>query len=214
MCANYRNTRSAADLESELPISPSPKLPSISMKPAVDLFPGSIGYIIRATNMDPELTMGSWGLLPRNTSYSDYNSNLKKYFNARSETVHQTFPFKFAWKDARRCVIPVTSFIEWRGEPGSKEKLEIKDASGGMLMIAGLWDETTAASDRSPGHESFTMLTCDPNPFMKTLHHRMPVILDDWLDWLNPENSEDDIAKMMRPWRGDLAAAPAVSLKK
>lgn len=80
------------------------------------------------------------------------------------------------------------------------------------FAFAGLWDEW-----KTPDGEwlrSFTIITTEPNPLMKSLHHRMPVILsrENEAGWLQ----EIDIAeaqKMLEPYPlDDLEAYPISTL--
>ncbi|RAK52754.1 SOS response-associated peptidase family protein [Phenylobacterium deserti] len=79
--------------------------------------------------------------------------------NARFETVDTAPTFRGPYK-ARRCIVPLTSFIEYSKPPGWKKgqpktRHEISWAGGDIRYFAGLWDRATPA-DMPEGLESFT----------------------------------------------------------
>jgi putative SOS response-associated peptidase YedK len=95
---------------------------------------------------------------------------IKPTFNSRIETC--TKPGK--WQDifkTSRCLFPMTAFYEWTGEKGSKiaQRISLSENyifySGG-LIAPGIDNELSAS-----------IITCEPNSFMKPVHNRMPVIL-------------------------------------
>jgi putative SOS response-associated peptidase YedK len=93
-------------------------------------------------------------------------------FNARSEKVSESFLFRNALK-SKRCLVPATSFYEWseKGKPPHEIFLEAKHP----FAFAGLWSTYSEIGEQ---RHSFTIITCEPNDFMKPIHNRMPVILD------------------------------------
>lgn len=82
-----------------------------------------------------------------------------------------------------RCLVPVTSFMEWGGEKGRRTQHWFSVPSESVFAFAGIWRD-----DDIPG---FAFLTCDPNPLVGAVHPKaMPLILhaydyDRWLtaDW-------------------------------
>jgi len=120
-----------------------------------------------------------WGLLPKTAKEVKYSP-----INAKAETLETTFPFKFPLKKGQTCIIPASHFYEWKvlDETGKKKQpylIGMKDEP--YFAFAGLWDRNEVL-----GITSCTIITTEPNEFMKPLHRRMPVILprDKWNDWL------------------------------
>lgn len=91
-----------------------------------------------------------------------------------------------------RCLVPVTSFMEWGGvapaEAGSGKRPArmqhwFSVPSEPVFAFAGIWRDSEVAS--------FAFLTCEPNPLVGAVHSKsMPVIVapydyDRWLsgDW-------------------------------
>ncbi|HZW09080.1 MAG TPA: SOS response-associated peptidase, partial [Phycisphaerales bacterium] len=91
---------------------------------------------------------------------------------------------------ARRCVVPVSGFYEWKkadagdGAKAAKHPYYITPAEGKILALAGLWERWERGETVL---ETFTIITTAPNAMMAELHDRMPAVLDPpeiggWLD--------------------------------
>jgi putative SOS response-associated peptidase YedK len=102
-----------------------------------------------------------------------------KAFNARLETVEEKPMFRQAFAK-RHCIIPCDGFYEWRTENGIKQPYFISRIDGELLILAGLWERW------QDNYYSFSILTTEPNNFMKSYHNRMPVMLsnDSFHTWL------------------------------
>lgn len=112
----------------------------------------------------------------------------------------------------RRCLIPINGFYEWRGAKPPKTPLYVYLKSKEPFGLAGLWD-TWKKPDGSL-LESFTIITTEPNDLMRTIHGRMPVILDRddedrWLDC--PATPFEKVQSLLKPFPSDLMAAHEVS---
>lgn len=96
-------------------------------------------------------------------------------FNARSESAGEKSMFRDSLA-GRRCVVPAAGFYEWNR---AGEKAVFEQAGGGALYFAGCyrWQE---------GQLCFVILTTDANESMKSVHDRMPLILnrDEAAVWL------------------------------
>lgn len=119
-----------------------------------------------------------WGLIP---SWAKDAGAGAKTFNARAETLLERPTFRDAFRQ-RRCLILSDGFYEWDAQ---KQPVYFYLESGTPFAFAGLWD-----SWKSPAGEtvnSCTVITTTPNQLLRSVHDRMPVILnpesyDDWLD--------------------------------
>ena len=109
---------------------------------------------------------------------------------------------KPVWKQSatkRRCLIPATGYYEpGTGPVGAKGEILFTVKQRPMFFFAGLWDSDPDAS----GTRGFTMVTTDPNDYVRPFHDRMPVVLDDVdaLSWLGGEPLPD--AKVAALCRG------------
>lgn len=125
-----------------------------------------------------------WGFIPR---WAKDSKEGTKCFNARSETVAEKPTFKDSFKN-QRCLVPVTSYFEWRDE-GKKRKSKYRFAVNNeeIFSLAGLWTPWTSPEGLTL--LSFTILTTSPNELVSPYHHRMPVILsrDSEGPWLRGE---------------------------
>lgn len=124
-----------------------------------------------------------WGLIPSWAKDPDIGHRM---INARSETAAEKPSFRKAL-EKRRCLIPASGFYEWKKTGTGKQPYLIRIANEPVFAFAGLWESWNAPE--GDVWETCTILTTDANPFMKSLHHRMPVILrqDDYDAWLDPE---------------------------
>ena len=121
-----------------------------------------------------------------------------KMFNARSETLFE----KPAWKrpaKSKRCLIPANGFFEWEKREEGKYPFYITDKKTTPMLFAGVYDHWT---DKSTGEVlmSYAIITTTPNKEMKTLHDRMPVILDASEEdgWLS-EDDEGFLKSILNP---------------
>jgi putative SOS response-associated peptidase YedK len=136
-----------------------------------------------------------WGLVP------SWAKEVGKFstFNARGDTLASKPMFRGAWKAGRRCIVPASSFFEWRKE--DKQPFAIALGNKGPMALAGLWDEWTPKGGKPL--RSCTIVTCSPNALLEPIHDRMPVILgeEDWAAWLGEESAnETKLMALLKPF--------------
>ncbi|MGM8216335.1 SOS response-associated peptidase [Bacillaceae bacterium W0354] len=112
----------------------------------------------------------SWGLVP---SWAKDPAIGSKMINARVETADQKPSFK-KLMERRRCLVLADSFYEWKKSETGKQPVRISVKNRNLFAFAGLWDRWHHEDGEKV---TCTILTKDANPFMKTIHHRMPIIL-------------------------------------
>lgn len=132
-----------------------------------------------------EIVLMRWGFIPEWSSTPTAGS-----LHARSETVATRSMFRAAYR-SRRCLIPVTSFFEWRTIGGPKRPFLVRLARGDLFCFAGIW-ERWSGNDRAI--DSFAIVTTRPNELVGSIHDRMPVIVraadyDLWLTGAEPPRS-------------------------
>lgn len=132
-----------------------------------------------------------WGLVP------SWANDLKvgaRMINARSETIADKPSFRSAFKK-RRCLILADGFYEWKKTGDTKQPYFISLASGQTFAMAGLWESWQDKSSHAPAIETCTIVTQPANPFMQSLHDRMPVMLtpDNSKQWLDDEIQKDNL---------------------
>jgi len=114
-----------------------------------------------------------WGLVP---FWAKDPSIGNRMINARAETVAEKPSYRAAFKH-RRCVVLADGFYEWHREGDAKTPYFISLASGGPFALAGLWESWT---DKESGEslQTTTLITTEASEFMRSLHHRMPIVLN------------------------------------
>lgn len=156
-----------------------------------------------------ELVELRWWLTPSWAREVDQKYSM---FNARSETVATSRAFREPFK-RRRCIVPMSSFIEWRSEGGGRQPYLIS-AEQGALAVAGIWERWEGGGDRngegdSEGDregnrqviESCALLTTAASEQFSHIHKRMPVLLtpDEWPRWLDCARPLDADDPLMAP---------------
>ena len=180
------------------------KIPNFSER--YNIAPSQEVAVIPNTSIsDRQVEFYRWGLIP---SWSKDPKIGNKMINARSETLSEKPSFRNAYK-RRRCLILADGYYEWQPVAGSttKQPVYIRFKSQDTFAFAGLWEEW---------HDirSCSIITCDPNPFLKRIHHRMPVILpkSDYEQWLAPgEQSAQALQPLLKPYTDQEMEAYAVS---
>lgn len=152
-----------------------------------------------------------WGLIPSWAKDAKIGSRM---INARSETLSEKPSFKAAYK-RRRCLVLADGYYEWQKIEGEKVKqpVYIRLKSKEPFAFAGLWEEWQANWMDTP-LRSCTIITCDPNSMLESIHHRMPVILpkEDYSKWLTQgEQSTDGLQPLLKPYSGEEMDAYPVS---
>jgi putative SOS response-associated peptidase YedK len=129
-----------------------------------------------------------WGLVP---FWSKDTSIGNRMINARLETIAEKPSFRNAFK-TRRCLIIADGFYEWKGEKGRKQPMFITLPEGKPFAFAGLWETWTKSKDAKSVYKSCTIITTEACESLRSIHHRMPVILnpDMYESWLDSQNAE------------------------
>lgn len=122
--------------------------------------------------------------------------------NARSETVATRPAFRDALR-LRRCLVPADGFYEWKRSGKAKLPYCFEVNDGELFAFAGIWD---CWRDRNgTAVETCSILTTTANLVTRSVHDRMPVILDrsSFELWLDPEMRDVARAsKLLKPYSG------------
>lgn len=144
--------------------------------PQPAIFPGGLAPVIRrAGDGERELVVMSWGFPLEQTGRA-----VKRVTNAREDRVRQS-PFWRGSLEARRCLVPATSFSEPKGRRPAVWYWFALDAARSPFAFAGLWRRWRGQL-RSDGEtqelDVFAFLTTQPNVIVAPVHPtRMPVML-------------------------------------
>ena len=169
MCGRYLYNVDEKDLKNILEsIERSNSEQSISVSFAGgEIFPGNSVPVITAY----ETRFMIWG-------YPSLAEERRPHINARSETAAAKRTFSAAMT-VRRCLIPASSYYEWKALCGKKqkEKYEFKLPDSEVMYMAGIY----SLDNR------FAILTREATPPIAEIHNRMPVIIPEshikmWLE--------------------------------
>jgi len=146
-----------------------------------------------------------WGLIP------SWSKDLKASYstiNARIETVATKPAFRAAFK-ARRCVIPMGGYFEWKETPSGKQPYYITRRDGADLWAAGLWEPRHRLQDESEDG-SCTIITTDGVDAAGGIHDRMPVFLEPSVlnAWMQAAPPDEAMAVLLAAPVPDLVLRP------
>lgn len=147
--------------------------------PSFNIAPSHKILTVKDSKGEKVMEQMSWGLIPRWAKDPAIGSKL---INARGETVHEKPSFAESAK-LYRCVIPANGFYEWR--KSDKQPFYINLRNSELFFFAGIYSVWKAHDDTSTA--TCSIITIEPNEFIRTIHNRMPLILmDEHIDlWLN-----------------------------
>ncbi len=153
-------------------------------RPRYNICPTQNVLTIRAGKAWREAKAMRWGFLPH---WYETPTAGPLLINARSETIAEKPAFRAACRE-RRCLIPASGFYEWRSsDPKPKTPFYFHAPDHPIFAFAGIWQRWQA-----PGHEpvdTCAIVTCDANDAMRSIHHRLPVVIprESWGLWLGEE---------------------------
>ncbi len=173
MCVRYSQTYEAAALVARFGVKP----PSMPVRPSYNISAGQNGAVIAGG----VIRMLKWGFIP-----GWAGGEIKEGFlNARAEGIASRPAFRAAFYK-NRCIVPADGFYEWAHTAGEKVpyRFEFRDKS--LFAMAGVYDAGTC---------TYAVVTCLSNALVRSVQHRMPVILDKqreklWLD-MRTSNTEE-----------------------
>ncbi len=145
-----------------------------------------------------------WGLVPYWAKDVKIGNRL---INARAETIDEKPAFRTSFKH-RRCLIPADGFYEWKKVNGKKQPVYISLPDRSVFAFAGIWAQWNSPEGKII--KSCSIITTGANLFIREIHDRMPVVLDEsrqhqaWLE----QNDILELKKLLQPYSGELAAYP------
>ena len=174
-----------------------------------NIVPSQVIPVVRIVEDKRELVMMRWGLVPSWSKQVDSGYSLH---NARAETVADKPAYRSACKK-RRCLIPASGFYEWKTEQGGKQPYCIRLADKKPMAFAGLWERWEGAADNVI--ESCTIIVTEANDKIRSVHDRMPVIIDpaDFGLWMSSEQETEQASALLRSYPSELVDVFPVSRK-
>ncbi|MBM4315819.1 MAG: SOS response-associated peptidase, partial [Deltaproteobacteria bacterium] len=134
-------------------------------------------------------------------------------FNARAETVAEKPGFRKAFQN-RRCLVVADGFYEWQTSGKVKTPFYFSLKSGRPFGFAGLYE--TWRSPQGEALRTCTIITTEPNELVRSVHDRMPVIVQKDLEtpWIDPLNHDRDmLLSLLTPYPPDEMAMVEVDRK-
>ena len=179
MCGRYSLLESGEEIAARFLLDAA-ELPPLPL-PRYNIAPTTSVLTVTAAGGRRRAHLARWGFRP---AWS--RAPQPAPINARVETVAASRLFGPALR-ARRCVLPASSFFEWRREGGRRLPLRFAPAGGGLWGLAGIWDEAPPGDGAGPA-ATCAILTTAANDLVGPVHDRMPVILrPEWeAAWLAP----------------------------
>ncbi len=193
MCGRFSQSSSPQQYAEQFGISTD-----LSLKPRYNVAPTD--HVVACCLSDQGekiLTTLHWGLIP---SWSKGPDKRFSMINARAETVAEKPAYRGPFRK-HRCLIPADGFYEWKQENG-KQPYYVHARDNTPLVLAGIWDHwQDEDGDRI---DSCSIIVCDANTQMRSLHERMPVILPIymWDAWL-AEQDVEVLQGLLVPYEGD-----------
>ncbi len=180
--------------------------PPEGYRPRWNIVPDSPVVVVRVDREGArEAVAIRWGLLG---PWMKEASDPGRQINARSETAAEKPMFRDSFRRGR-CLLPADGFYEWQKQAsGPTRPFFVGRGDSGPVAFAGLWRANRLA-DGSVLH-SCAILTTDAQPRLRSIHSRMPVMLDSarWDAWLDPALQDPSLVReLIEPLpEGDVAA--------
>ena len=189
MCGRYTVTGNVDEL---VEVFGAPPLDGVDLGlPRYNVAPTQDAPVVAEGSEGRRIALFRWGLVP---FWADDPSIGNRMINARSETVAEKPAFRNAFR-RRRCLVVADGFYEWQRPPdgdGPKRPFWIHRPDERPFAMAGIWERWGEQDDPLL---SYAILTRDAPGWMKPIHHRMPVLLDEdaWDRWLEHGAEEDEL---------------------
>jgi len=166
MCGRYVNTKKIDEIEKKFNIDRQENI-ELSINPSYNISPTQYSPVIVQNSSKRIIKNMHWGLIPSWSKDKKFSSNL---INARLETIKEKPSFKNL-VNTNRCIVVANGYYEWTQTDNGKQPFFIHN-NDEFIPMAALWTQWQDII-------SFTIITKSADASIKTIHHRMPLILDD-----------------------------------
>jgi putative SOS response-associated peptidase YedK len=207
MCGRFVRKSSLTEITDEFSIDEI----QWAWEPSYNIAPGQdIAVVIR--NGKNQLVACRWGLIPW---WAKDETIGYKMINARAETLAEKRSFAKPFR-SQRCLIIADGFYEWQKheQDARKTPIYVRLRSGRPFGFAGIYDRWKSKDDKRI--MSCTIITTEPNSLLKSIHNRMPVIIEpDSRDiWLDKDMQDiDRLTALLKPYEtGSMEAYEVSSL--
>ena len=166
MCGRYVNTKKIDEIEKKFNIDRQENI-ELSINPSYNISPTQYSPVIVQNSTKRIIKNMHWGLIPSWSKDKKFSLNL---INARLETIKEKPSFKNL-VNTNRCIVVANGYYEWTQTDNGKQPFFIHN-NDEFIPMAALWTQWQDII-------SFTIITKSADASIKTIHHRMPLILDD-----------------------------------
>ena len=181
MCGRFANTNTIEDLVVKFNIDID-SANDLYISESYNISPTQYSLVIFEDKMQRKIEKMHWGLIPSWSKDKKFSSNM---INARLESIKDKPSYKNL-VNTNRCIVISSGYYEWTQSGEKKQPYYIYNDEK-ILPIAGLWTKWEDIL-------SFTIITRNAHKSLKSIHHRMPLVLDsDSIDsYLNTDISFDE----------------------
>lgn len=204
MCGRYSQSFDLAEVVKRFGLKQAP----FNAKPSYNIAPGAQVPVITAAGLRqmkwgfvPAWSAGAFGAGASVPLFSAGNTLERKFseetapdsaatpgregfINARAEGIASRPAFRNAFY-RNRCIIPADAFYEWQSSAGVKAPYRFEMRDKGLFGMAGVYEEKTG---------TFAIITAAASALVRTVHHRMPVILEPRHEalWVDPRMRDSE----------------------
>ena len=171
MCGRFAVTLPSDAMAQLFAATPANYLPDV---PNYNVCPTNRVHAVTWTGTDRRLGAMRWGFIPH--WYKKPNDG-PLLINARAETVAEKPAFRAACRE-RRAVIVASGFYEWTRNGDTRLPWYITRSDGAPLAFAAVWQTWQAKEADDPPQHTAAIVTTAANAPMSSIHHRMPVVLE------------------------------------
>lgn len=166
-------------------------------KPHYNISPTGSAPVIVSDDGRPIAKIMRWGIVAQGAK--DTNSVFRyKTYVVPSEKIFSRHSWDLAVRE-RRCLVPANGFYELN-ESGEKRAFYGEPKSKSIVAFAGIYSSREGPDGTV--HDTYAILTTEPNQDMPDSRMRMPIIInpEDEARWLDPTVTDDgSIYVMLRP---------------
>jgi putative SOS response-associated peptidase YedK len=207
MCGRFTLSQPAEAIASVFQLSEVPTL-----EPRYNIAPTQLvpAVLYSSEQRDRQCQLLRWGLIP---SWAKDPAIGAKLINARAETVAEKPSFRSAFRH-RRCLVIADGFYEWQRQEGKKQPFYFRLQNRQPFAFAGLWECWQDLNGDMIN--SCTILTTEANEILRSIHDRMPVILEpkDYDLWLDPTLEKPEmLQQLLHPYSSEAMISYPVSTK-
>ena len=194
MCGRFSIFTPIQELQQRFNADP----PDEAVIPRYNAAPGQIMIVIPMD--DPhKMHLFKWGLIPH---WAKDEKIGYKMISARGESLKEKPAFRGSLQKGR-CLVLADGFYEWSIEAGKKVPYRIELSDRKPFTMAGL--SSHWKNEKGKEIDSFAIITTEANKIVRTIHDRMPVILNrEWeRKWLDPLMDVKETDQFLIPYSGN-----------